>query len=67
MIASRGDVNIAASVASGRPRVVMVMVLVEISTLQPAALSASVSASTTSKYTSGSISPPPRERGRNMR
>ena len=67
MIACRGEVNIAASCSSVRARTVPVIVLVEISTLHPAALSAFVSASTTSKYVSGSISPPPSERGRSIR
>jgi hypothetical protein len=67
MTVSRGVVNMAASVSSGSARTVPVITLVEIRTLQPAVLSARVRASTTSKYVSGSISPPPSERGRNRR
>ena len=67
MIVRRGVVNSGASTSSRSERAVLVMVLVEISTLQPTALSARVSSSTTSKYVSGSTSPPPSERGRNIR
>ena len=67
MIVCRGEVNIAARISSGRPRAVIAIVLVEISTLQAAALSACARASITSKYASGSISPPPSERGSRRR
>ena len=67
MSVCRGVENMAASASSPRPRTVLVMELVEISTLHAAALSAWASASITSKYVSGSTSPPPSARGRSMR
>ena len=67
MIVRRGEVNSGTSTGSASARTVPVIVLVEMSTLQPTALSARVSSSTTSKYVSGWTSPPPSECGRNIR
>ena len=67
MIVRRGVVNAGISTWSPNARTVLIIVLVEMRMLQPTALSARASSSTTSKYVSGWTSPPPSERGRNIR